>query len=166
MWTVIDTPVDPLRIVAHDGAVTAIEFAPHTSPAAAHGDRDDAAPVLVAAATQLREYFAGERTAFDLPLALGGTDFQQQVWHELRQIPYGKTVTYGEIADRLTMGRGAARAVGRANARNPVPVIVPCHRVIGARGSLVGYTGGVDRMRTLLELEGVDLDAPASDRLT
>jgi methylated-DNA-[protein]-cysteine S-methyltransferase len=101
---------------------------------------------------QLCEYFDGERDAFDLPLEMSGTPFQRRVWQALQQIPYGETTTYGELARR--MGRPAAsRAVGLANGRNPIAVIVPCHRVIGSDGSLTGYGGGLERKRLLLDLE-------------
>src|SRR5205085_6126956 len=120
------------------------------------GTRDDAA--LAEAARQVREYFAGERTSFDLPLAPAGTDFDREVWAELAQVGYGRTISYGELADRI--GRpGSARAVGAANGRNPIALIVPCHRVIGSSGALTGYAYGVDRKRALLELEGVLLAA-------
>jgi methylated-DNA-[protein]-cysteine S-methyltransferase len=112
----------------------------------------NAAP-LSALRRQLDEYLAGRRRAFDLPLQLAGTEFQQLCWQELQRIPYGETRTYGEMARRI--GRPAAvRAVGRANHDNPIGVIVPCHRVIGADGTLTGYAGGLDMKRTLLELEG------------
>jgi methylated-DNA-[protein]-cysteine S-methyltransferase len=102
---------------------------------------------------QLAEYFAGQRTAFELPLAPAGTPFQRNVWDALLAIPYGETRSYGELA--AAVGKpGAARAVGRANHDNPIGVVIPCHRVIGAAGSLTGYAGGVDRKRYLLELEG------------
>lgn len=107
---------------------------------------------LEAARRQLAEYFAGERAAFDLPLRPRGTAFQRQVWNALREIPYGETVAYGEVAERV--GRpGAARAVGAATGRNPIPIVVPCHRVVGADGSLVGFGGGLERKRVLLALE-------------
>ncbi len=110
-------------------------------------------------ARQLAEYFASERTSFDLELAPEGTDFQKRVWRHLLDIPIGETRTYSEIARRL--GRpGAARAVGRANATNPFPIVVPCHRVIGADGTLTGYAGGLPLKRGLLALEGVELPAP------
>ena len=118
------------------------------------GVRSDDDPVLVAAAEQLAAYFAGERTDFDLPLAPTGTPFQQEVWAALREIPYGTTASYGEIAGRLGRTGHGARAVGVANGRNPIPVIVPCHRVVGASGAMTGYGGGMDRKRILLELEG------------
>ena len=112
--------------------------------------REDTAFPL--ARRQLEEYFAGERSAFDLPMKLRGTGFQRTVWHELTRIPYGETISYGELARRI--GRpDLARAVGTANGQNPIAVIVPCHRVIGSNGKLVGYGGGLDNKRRLLELE-------------
>ncbi len=115
---------------------------------------------------QLAEYFAGDRDAFDLELAPEGTDFQKQVWNDLLDIPAGETRTYSEIARRL--GRpGAARAVGRANATNPIPIVVPCHRVVGADGTLTGYAGGLPVKQSLLEIEGVRLPGePAGEQLT
>ncbi len=115
---------------------------------------------------QLTEYFAGDRDTFDLELAPAGTDFQKQVWHDLLDIPAGETRTYSEIARRL--GRpGAARAVGRANATNPIPIVVPCHRVVGADGTLTGYAGGLPIKRGLLEIEGVHLPGePIGEQLT
>jgi methylated-DNA-[protein]-cysteine S-methyltransferase len=114
---------------------------------------DPEAPPLAAAAAQLDEYFAGERRDFDLELDLRGTEFQRAVWDELLRIPYGETMSYGELARRL--GRPErVRAVGAANGRNPVAIVVPCHRVIGADGSLTGYGGGLDRKRALLAVEG------------
>jgi O-6-methylguanine DNA methyltransferase len=110
-------------------------------------------PALAAAVAQLREYFSRLRREFDLPLDLRGTPFQQQVWEELRKVPYGQTVSYGELARRV--GRpAAARAVGQAVGANPVPIIIPCHRVVGADGSLVGYGGGLEVKSALLRLEG------------
>ena len=112
--------------------------------------RDDEA--LAEARRQLEEYFAGERSTFDLKLHMDGTAFQRTVWHALTEIPYGETISYGELAKRI--GRpDRARAVGTANGQNPIAVIVPCHRVIGANGKLVGYGGGLDNKRKLLELE-------------
>lgn len=158
MWTVVDSAIGELRLVEHEGAVSAIEFSPHGPPGEGRvrGERDDDHPVLVEAARQLASYFAGELQAFTLPLAPVGTPFQQRVWKELVGIGYGETASYGEIARRLGMTNAASRAVGLANGRNPVPVVIPCHRVIGADGSLTGYAGGVDRKQTLLDLERQD----------
>jgi methylated-DNA-[protein]-cysteine S-methyltransferase len=116
-------------------------------------DADDMPPVLKETASQLDEYFAGERTDFDLPMELDGTDFQREVWNELSRIPYGETISYGELARRV--GRPSApRAVGQANGRNPIPVIVPCHRVLASNG-IGGYGGGLKVKRQLLAVEGV-----------
>lgn len=173
-WTEIESPVGPLRLVAEDGALVAVEFLgemPDRPGEAAsvrtHRDRgrprpdesarDDSDAVLVRAAEQLAAYFAGDLEEFDLPLAPRGTPFQQQVWDELRRIPYGATATYGEIAARLGRTGHGARAVGVANGRNPIPVIVPCHRVVGASGAMTGYGGGMERKRVLLHLEGAAL---------
>jgi methylated-DNA-[protein]-cysteine S-methyltransferase len=158
MWTVIDSPIGELRLVERDGEVTQIEFSPfrdigQSGDGRPRGERDDANPVLVETARQLRAYFAGELTDFDLPLAPVGSDFQQRVWKELQTIGYGETASYGEIALRLGMTNAASRAVGLANGRNPIPVVIPCHRVIGANGTLTGYAGGLERKQRLLELE-------------
>lgn len=151
MWTVIDSPVGELRLVAVDGALTAIEFFPFADTVA--GDRDDSDPVLIEATRQLREYFAGDRKDFDLPLEPAGTPFQQRVWTALRSIDWGETTSYGALATQLGMAPGASRAVGLANGRNPIPIVVPCHRVIGANGALTGYAGGLERKQVLLDLE-------------
>ncbi|HEY7770771.1 methylated-DNA--[protein]-cysteine S-methyltransferase [Longimicrobium sp.] len=145
----IDTPVGPLTaVVDESGALTHLLFAHQAAPADAAWSAERCAPV----AAQVREYFAGERSEFDLPLAPAGSAFQQQVWRELRGIGFGETAGYGELASRL--GRaGSARAVGRANATNPIPIVIPCHRVVGADGSLTGYAGGLLAKRLLLALE-------------
>ncbi len=154
MWTVIDSPVGELRLVEHDGALTAIEFSPFGDPdGRVRGRRVDDHPVLVRAREQLAAYFARELTDFDLPLAPGGTQFQVQVWEQLKLIDYGQTATYGEIAARLGRTNAASRAVGLANGSNPLPIVIPCHRVIGANGTLTGYAGGVERKQVLLGLE-------------
>ena len=155
MWTVIDSPIGDLRLVAREGSVTQIEFHPfRDADGRPRGERADDDPVLVEAARQLRAYFAKELTVFDLPLAPAGSEFQQRVWKELCTIGFGETLTYGEIARRLGMtATRAARAVGVANGRNPIPVVIPCHRVIGADGTLTGYAGGLDRKQLLLSLE-------------
>lgn len=154
MWTVIDSPIGPLRLVAQGGAISAIEFSPFRDhDGRPRGERSDDAPVLVAAARQLGEYFARRRTDFDLPLAPVGTPWQRQVWDQLVGIEYGETASYGQIAARLGKTNAASRAVGVANGANPIPIVIPCHRVIGANGTLTGYAGGLDRKQALLELE-------------
>jgi methylated-DNA-[protein]-cysteine S-methyltransferase len=155
MWTVMASPIGDLRIVERDGSIVAIEFSPFNPPADGRplGARSDAEPVLVETVRQLTAYFNRELTDFDLPLAPVGTDFQRRVWAELARIAYGETATYGEIAGKLGMTNAASRAVGLANGRNPVPIVVPCHRVIGASGTLTGYAGGLGRKQQLLELE-------------
>lgn len=157
MWTVIPSPIGDLRVVTTpDGrAIRAIEFSPFKGSPLGEpiGARSDEHPVLVAAASQLAEYFARQRRVFDLPLEPKGTDFQQKVWAQLQQIDFGETCSYGQLAKRLGMSPAASRAVGLANGRNPIPIVIPCHRVIGADGSLTGYAGGVERKQILLELE-------------
>ena len=157
MWTEIDSPVGSLRLVERGGSLTAIEFEPHRDgDGRPRGVRQDDHPVLVEAARQLAAYFAGDLTDFDLPLAPEGSDFQQRVWTQLRTIGYGETATYGAIAHRLGMTNAASRAVGLANGRNPIPIVIPCHRVIGADGTLTGYAGGLERKQVLLDLERTD----------
>ncbi len=153
-YTRIDSPIGPLLLVSNGVALTGVHM-----EGAAHGPvttedwmRDDSAAPFERTREQLVAYFAGRRTEFDLPLRLEGTPFQRAVWAELLRIPYGAVVSYGEIATRLGKP-GASRAVGLANGRNPVSIIVPCHRVIGASGKLTGYGGGLDRKQALLELE-------------
>jgi methylated-DNA-[protein]-cysteine S-methyltransferase len=158
MWTVIDSPVGELRLVEHDGAISAIEFSPFREGTGQPlGERDDAHPVLAECARQLGAYFDGTLTDFDLPLAPSGTPFQRRVWDALREVGFGTTATYGQIAHRLGMTNVASRAVGLANGRNPIPIVIPCHRVIGANGTLTGYAGGLDRKQLLLSLETVGL---------
>ena len=148
-WALLDdTPVGPLHLTASESALTGLRFGsgPRT------GERDEAHPVLATAAAELAEYLTGERRAFTVPLAPAGTAFQLAVWEQLRLIPYGTTVSYGELARRLG-APDAARAVGLANGRNPIAIVVPCHRVIGADGSLTGFGGGMTAKRTLLDIE-------------
>lgn len=154
VWTEMESPVGVLRLVSDGTAITSVMFDPDEGPV---GERDDTHEVLVAARTQLEAYFAGDLKDFDLPLAAAGTPFQQKVWEALRRIDYGETVTYGEIARRLGLPPGASRAVGLANGRNPIAIVVPCHRVIGGKGKLVGYAGGLDRKQKLLSLESAAL---------
>jgi methylated-DNA-[protein]-cysteine S-methyltransferase len=153
--TVIDSPYGPLTLVAEDGRLAGLymEAQRHLPEPATFGDRVPETEAPFAETTrQLAEYFAGRRDSFDLPLKLTGTAFQQQVWAALQEIPCGQTWTYGQLAEHI--GRPtASRAVGLANGRNPISVIVPCHRVVGSDGSLTGYGGGVERKRALLEHE-------------
>jgi methylated-DNA-[protein]-cysteine S-methyltransferase len=150
--TTVDSPVGPLTLIARDGSLCALHMQDQRhAPARSPEWREDDRPFADAVA-QLRAYFAGALTHFDLPLAVDGTPFQRRVWAALREIPYGQTISYGELARRV--GRpGAARAVGLANGRNPVGIIVPCHRVIGADGSMTGYGGGLERKTWLLQHE-------------
>ena len=138
-----------LRVSAGPSGIRSIEINPRIP---ARGTRNDANPLLASAAAQLREYFAGERRQFDLPVEPQGTDFQRRVWRELGEIPYGETRNYRQGADAVGAPR-AVRAVGAANGRNPLPIVVPCHRVIGADGRLVGYAGGLAVKKVLLDLE-------------
>ena len=158
MWTVMESPIGPLRIVEHGGAITAIEFSPfRVADGRPRGDRDDANAVLVEAIRQLDAYFARDLKEFDLPLAPQGSEFQKRVWAELLGVGWGETASYGEIAHRLGMTNAASRAVGLANGRNPIPIVIPCHRVIGSDGGLVGFGGGLERKRRLLDLEAPQL---------
>ena len=150
--TIIDSPIGSLTLVRDDAGLTGV-YMPDHRPApdeARFGERDDAA--FTDAVQQLGEYWAGERTAFDLPLDPAGSPFQQRVWQALRAIPYGETRTYGWIAASLGQPT-AVRAVGLANSRNPISIVVPCHRVVGSNGKLIGYAGGVERKRFLLDHE-------------
>ncbi len=143
------TPLGPMALGAENGALVRVYLPGASLPPLP--DRET--PLLLQGRGQLEEYFAGVRTVFDLPLAPGGTPFQQAVWRALTAIPWGETRSYGQLAREI--GRpGAARAVGMANHRNPLPILIPCHRVIGAGGSLVGYAGGLELKQALLALEG------------
>jgi methylated-DNA-[protein]-cysteine S-methyltransferase len=154
MWTIIESPIGELRLVEQEGAITAIDFHPFTyADWRPRGDRDDDNPVLLECARQLRAYFAGELTQFDLPLNPAGTPWQRQVWDALLSVQWGQTASYGDIARRLGKSNAACRAVGYANGRNPIPIVIPCHRIIGANGTLTGYAGGLDRKQVLLSLE-------------
>ena len=158
----MESPIGRLRLEAAGGRLTAIVFADAQEAAA----RDRAASpedeqLLDQAQAQLAEYFAGERRDFDLPLrVIEATQFQQQVWGSLRRIAYGSTSSYGELAGSLGLTGHGSRAVGAANGRNPLPIVVPCHRVIGADGSLTGYAGGLERKQWLLAHEGGDMPLP------
>ena len=165
--TVTSSPLGELTLVAEDGALVGCFMAlpdrePSDETLGASTEPESADPVLANAAVQLGEYFAGERTTFDLPLAPRGDEFQQQVWALLCEVPYGQTRSYGQLA-RALGDVNLSQAVGWANGRNPISIIVPCHRVIGADGSLVCYAGGLDRKRFLLALE--EPPAEEADRL-
>ncbi|HSC27932.1 MAG TPA: methylated-DNA--[protein]-cysteine S-methyltransferase [Vicinamibacterales bacterium] len=154
IYTHVESPVGTLLLAASDDGLCAVEFHASRHLVPRRGAwRDGGHPLLDAARSQLREYFDGRRRSFDLPLAPEGTAFQRQVWLALGTIPYGRTISYTELAARV--GRPTAtRAVGAANGRNPLPIVLPCHRVIGANGSLTGFGGGLPVKRFLLELEG------------
>lgn len=159
-FTVVESPVGDLTLTAADGALTGIYFPGHRYPPKAEtlGDRSDRG--FEAATKQLAEYFGGTRESFDLPLAPSGTPFQQSVWAMLREVPYGVTRSYTELT--LTLGPvERIRAVAAANGRNPLSIVVPCHRIVGSDGSLTGYAGGLERKRFLLDLE----QGPASGSL-
>ena len=162
LWTMMPRPVGELVLGGDGTALTEVLFEVHrdgTDPMldrVRSGDRADDDLVLGRAAVQLGEYFAGERRSFELPLAPSGSAFRQRVWAALLEIPYGATASYGDIARRLDLPPGASRAVGLANGANPISIVIPCHRVIGADGSLTGYGGGLDRKRLLLDLEQQD----------
>lgn len=151
--TVVDSPCGPLTLVARDGRLAGLYMTDqrHRPPQESFGP-PAALPAFERAAEQLAAYFAGDLTSFDIELAMVGTPFQQRVWAALCEIPYGETASYGELAQSLGQP-GASRAVGLANGKNPIGVIVPCHRVVGANGSLTGYGGGLDRKRWLLDFE-------------
>lgn len=152
---VVDSPIGPMTLVAEGEQITGVymDDQRHLPPNERFGPPDSGASVVLKEAErQLGEYFTGARTTFDLALAPAGTAFQLRVWAALRAIPYGETVSYGELARRIGQPT-ASRAVGLANGKNPISIVVPCHRVIGSSGKLVGYGGGLERKQTLLELE-------------
>lgn len=150
--TVVDSPIGPLTVVNHDGALAGLYFPGHLRmpPVSSFGERTDDGFAVVR--EQLDEYFAGTRTSFDLPLDPQGDAFKQKVWALLREIPFGETRTYGALATELG-DRNLAQAVGHANALNPISIVQPCHRVVGADGALTGFAGGLERKRFLLDLE-------------
>ena len=164
-YDLFTTPVGPLLLLADDEGLIGVHFEPaegghRIDPAWRRAGEENAGTgatpavaTIVATRAQLTDYFAGARRSFDLPLVPRGTDFQRRVWQLLREIPYGQTISYAELARRVGNPK-AMRAVGAANGRNPLPVVVPCHRVIGADGSLTGFGGGIERKRWLLEREG------------
>jgi methylated-DNA-[protein]-cysteine S-methyltransferase len=149
------SPIGRLLLTSDGTALTGLSMEPSRKAQSTDGwSEDPTVAPLSAALRQLGEYFAGTRREFDLPLRMRGTEFQQRVWRELTEIPYGQTWSYGELAKRID-NPSASRAVGLANGRNPISILVPCHRVIGADGSLTGYGGGLERKRWLLAHEGL-----------
>ena len=155
-YTTLDSPVGALFLTSNGEAITELFMEKHKGGPKPIGDwrRDDG--LFRDAADQLRAYFVGELTEFDLPLATGGAPFQQRVWAELRNIPYGSTISYGEFARRIGAPK-APRAVGAANGSNPISIIIPCHRLIGSNGKLTGYGGGIERKKFLIEFEAETL---------
>jgi methylated-DNA-[protein]-cysteine S-methyltransferase len=152
VYTTLDSPIGELLLLGDGHVLHGLYMQHGRRPIEIGPAWERAAEPFVAVQAQLREYFAGERTTFEVPLALDGSSFERRVWSALQQIPYGETISYGQLARGIGQP-AAARAVGLANGRNPVAVIVPCHRVIGANGTLTGYGGGLERKRLLLELE-------------
>ncbi|KRG68194.1 methylated-DNA--[protein]-cysteine S-methyltransferase [Pseudoxanthomonas dokdonensis] len=163
-YQTIPSPVGDLLIAADDHGLRLIEFPDPRHPMAKPEQwQSGEHPLLVETRRQLDEYFSGQRERFDLPLAPEGTAFQQQVWMSLRDIGYGQTISYRQLAERIGNVK-AMRAVGAANGRNPLPIVVPCHRVIGADGSLTGFGGGLPTKQFLLQLEGaLPRSQPAAD---
>ncbi len=152
LYTTIDSPIGELLLLGDEHALHGLYMQHGRRPIALAPDWQPAAAPFASVTAQLREYFDGQRSAFDVALVMHGTPFERRVWRALQEIPYGETASYGEVARRIGQP-SAARAVGLANGRNPIAVIVPCHRVIGANGTLTGYGGGLERKRILLELE-------------
>jgi len=155
--SVIESPIGRLHLAASDEGLTHILFVDQMDhkPQVVAGT-GSAQQIVLETERQLDDYFAGRRREFDVPLAPAGTEFQRAAWKALAEVPYGKTISYAELARRMERPR-AVRAVGAANGANPIPIILPCHRIIGADNSLTGYGGGLDRKRRLLSLEGVEL---------
>ncbi len=146
-----DTKIGKIGIAEENGSITNLYFSEAMADAKAILEET---VILKKTSQQLQEYFAGKRKVFDLPLAPKGTEFQQKVWRALKEIPFGETRSYGEIAKRIGQPK-ASRAVGGANNKNPLPIFIPCHRVIGANGKLVGYAGGLEVKKTLLNVENL-----------
>ncbi len=156
-YGVMDSPVSKLTIITSPQGLHAIFWDTdcdhkHYAPMMSALRQDERESTIVNTKQQLSEYFQGKRKIFDLPLVLNGTDFQKQAWHQLLQIPYGKTISYGEQASRVG-NKNKARAVGMANGQNPISIVIPCHRVIGSNGHLTGFGGGLDKKACLLQLE-------------
>jgi methylated-DNA-[protein]-cysteine S-methyltransferase len=153
LYTTVESPIGELLLLGDGQSLCGLYMQGGRKPKAIAPGWQPSETAFTDVHLQLREYFAAERTAFEVPLTMHGNPFEQRVWRALQDIPYGETVSYGEIARRIGETAQAARAVGLANGRNPISVVVPCHRVIGADGSLTGYGGGLERKRLLLELE-------------
>ena len=156
-YSMLPSGIGDLMLVADGSALTGLYFAgcEHVPVASKSWLRNDRHPVLQMTAQQLEEYFAGKRTKFSVPLRLTGTEFQKKIWREIARIPHGQTITYSELADRAGASQ-AVRAAGTTTGRNPISIIVPCHRVVGKNGAMCGFAGGLERKRFLLALEGAD----------
>jgi methylated-DNA-[protein]-cysteine S-methyltransferase len=161
-YSYLETPIGTLMIAGDRDTICRIDFPKDGRASKPEADWTESARGAVAhALRQLREYFAGKRTDFDLPLAPAGTVFQRAVWRRLQEIPYGETISYGELAQRIGNPK-ASRAVGAANGQNPIPIVIPCHRVIGANGKLTGFGGGLPTKEALLALEARQLSLVAA----
>ncbi|MFM2587784.1 methylated-DNA--[protein]-cysteine S-methyltransferase [Vibrio sp. TBV020] len=154
-YTHFASPLGTITLQANEQGLLGAWFETQTTQPENLGEYTKSDPILTNSINQLEEYFSGKRTTFDLPIAAQGTEFQKQVWHALTTIPYGQTWSYQDLADAIGNPK-AVRAVGLANGKNPISIIVPCHRVIGKNGKLTGYAGGVERKAKLLELEKVE----------
>jgi len=163
-FTLLESQLGEVLLAGDEEGLRQISFMAGNSPHLPGEDWIESREPLWEAREQIGAYFRGERKTFDLPLAPEGTPFQQTVWNALREIPYGRTITYGELARRIGQPT-ASRAVGAANGRNPLPIIVPCHRVIGSNGELTGFRGGIHLKAGLLELEQRHGDGPVQDSL-
>ena len=161
LYTTVDSPIGTLLLLGDGQALRGLHMQGGRTAIRVRPEWERAAAPFARVEAQLTEYFEGRRTTFDVPLELAGSPFQRRVWQALQEIPYGETTSYGELARRVG-APSAARAVGVANRQNPVAVIVPCHRVIGADGSLTGFGGGLERKRLLLELESGVLSMAAA----
>ena len=153
-FTYYDSPLGTVTLQANEQGLLGVWFETHTTKPEDLGIQEDSFPIFQSVKEQLERYFAGEAVQFDVPIAATGTPFQQSVWHALTTIPYGETWSYAQLADAIGNPK-AVRAVGLANGKNPVSVIVPCHRVIGKNGKLTGYAGGIERKQRLLAIEGI-----------
>jgi methylated-DNA-[protein]-cysteine S-methyltransferase len=158
-YSIMNSGIGHLMLVANDSALTGVYFVgrDHTPTVSKQGTMSPRHPILLQAAKQLQEYMAGKRTRFSLPLRTTGTAFQRKVWEQIALIPYGRTLSYAELAERAGAPR-AIRAAGASTGRNPLSIIIPCHRVVGKNGALRGFAGGVERKSSLLKLENPDAE--------